>query len=122
MKIVKWGKVRESKGKDDVLIYADYEGFGLVDSQVFLVYGGISGRVCYEIFPPTNTDALECFNRGLTTEEALLKGTLVQDLETVSDFDDKKAESLVVVYEKKDIEVWINKLQDILTEDRLFTL
>lgn len=111
MKVVTWKELFEFKGD---VVWAIYDEFDFPETVNVQYNSGIK-RVCEEPFPILKPDYEDCTNYSLTLDKfnQVLIGK-VSELETSSDTYDCYPEDMkVIIYDKEDVQSWINKLQSL---------
>ena len=112
MKVITWKEMFELKG-NVVWAYYNKEDF---PSEVFIQYNsGNCKSVIDESYPLLLPDIKGCINYYETLDKfnKELTGT-VSELSTSRDvYSSEDEDTLIIVYDKKDITKWINKLQSL---------
>ena len=113
MRISTWKEVTDEVNK--VVVYGYYDGEEFPE-RVYIKYPNTTARVIEEDFPLTKPDYDECSDYYSTLDKFNEeKVGVVSDLETTGDVANRSIPELpVVIFEERDVQMWITKLQDIV--------
>lgn len=107
---MRWGELKRLDGQ---VIYSHIvnaeENYSEVSNIVLVKYNhsGMVDRLTEEYFPPNVPYCGEELNSVINENLVVV----VSDLETYGDVDEYEDDYLVVVYDRKDVDVWVNKLK-----------
>ena len=114
MKVVTWKEMFEIKG---TVVWSYYNEYEFPDKGYIQYNGDLKGdfkRLCTEDFPITIPDyGYECLDYHSTLDKFNnSKEGVVADLDTAGDiYEEEDSEIPIIIYDKKDIDQWINKLE-----------